>query len=391
MPPSKTKPTNQPVDLPTRKTKPPDDPTIMVGGQPKIDLNATKLQINEFLKRHKVIRPSEGGKRKSLTKLREELKAGGHVVGVEGKSSTVAKGNTLSKLQRAEKTKKEAEYKQLIASNPQGFNVKNTINILGFKNNPIPPKPSAAEIELAGYGGIPINYSPPASTVSSAPDISQGVPVDEMRIYLSGRIPNTAFKDLNKRSLRDLYNEVKAEENEPSSEEEELVSEEETSSEEELLSEEDEEIIYSDEEALFASFPPVVDPWGPQIDPHGPGEDAEPAYLKAVRARKAKEPAADPSGKVESEFGLLEVVDDDDEGEFEEIFYEGREFKIRDEDDLEAGTDVYEDGLISMELVKVGRWGTPEDNPDLFGEEEGEEQVLFFTQALLDYHQSNRD
>ncbi len=28
---------------------------------------------------------------------------------------------------------KEAEYKQLIVSNPQGFNVKNTINILGFK------------------------------------------------------------------------------------------------------------------------------------------------------------------------------------------------------------------------------------------------------------------
>tara|TARA_R100001594_G_scaffold18974_1_gene37091 strand:+ start:5518 stop:6666 length:1149 start_codon:yes stop_codon:yes gene_type:complete len=205
-----------------RKIKPPDDPTIMVGGQPKIDVNATKLQINEFLKLHKVIKPSEGGKRKSLAKLREELKAGGHVVGVEGKSSTVAKGNTLSKLQRAEKTKKEAEYKQLIASNPQGFNVKNTINILGFKSNPIPPKPSAAEIELSGYGGIPINYSPPASTVSSAPDVSKGVKVGEMRIYLSGRIPNTAFKDLNKRDLRELYNEVKAEEaNETSSEEEE--------------------------------------------------------------------------------------------------------------------------------------------------------------------------
>ena len=250
-----------------RKTTPPDDPTIMVGGKPKIDVNATKLQINEFLKLHKVIRSSEGGKRKSLTKLREELKAGGHVVGVEGKSSTVAKGNTLSKLQRAEKTKKEAEYKQLIASNPQGFNVKNTINILGFKNNPIPPKPSAAEIELAGYGGIPINYSPPASTVSSAPDISQGVPVDEIRIYLSSRLPNTAFKDLNKRDLRDLYNEQKAKENEPSSEEEEedtaleFDDTEEEEQEEEQEEEDDlpdmtdddieEEFTDSDEEAMM--------------------------------------------------------------------------------------------------------------------------------------------
>ena len=192
-----------------RKTKAPDDPTIMVGGQPKIDVNATKLQINEFLKLHKVIRPSQGGKRKPLNQLREELKAGGHVVGVAGLSGIQKKGN-ISMAEKAEKERKEAEYKQLIQSNPQGFNVKNTFNILGFNNAPIPPVPSAAEIELSGYGGLPVNYSPPVSSVSSTQlieDFSKGKTVGEMRDYLTTRVAVTAFRGMRKGDLRDLYNE----------------------------------------------------------------------------------------------------------------------------------------------------------------------------------------
>ena len=80
-----------------RKIKPPNDPTQMVGGLPKISINANKLQINEFLKLNKKlltpkIQRSSGGKQKSLDVLREELQAGGHFVGVKDETNTSSRG-----------------------------------------------------------------------------------------------------------------------------------------------------------------------------------------------------------------------------------------------------------------------------------------------------------
>jgi len=197
-----------------RKTKAPDDPTIFVGGKPKIDINANKLQINEFLKRHKVIKPSQGGKRKSLTQLRQELIDGGHVVGVKGKTGTTKTKGGGARKQGEEDKKKQEEYKKILAANPQGFNVKN-VNPIGFTikgfNTPIDAyKPTTEEIFSSGYGGIPI--SNPASSVSSPRlELQEDYlkTPSEMRDYLTSRVPVDDFRNLRKAELRELYNKVR--------------------------------------------------------------------------------------------------------------------------------------------------------------------------------------
>ena len=103
-----------------RKIKPPDDPTQMVGGRPKISINANKLQINEFLKRNKKslnpsIQRTAGGKAKSLDVLRKELEEGGHFVGVKDTKNTSSRGAKTSKA-NVEKQQKEEKYKQLITA-----------------------------------------------------------------------------------------------------------------------------------------------------------------------------------------------------------------------------------------------------------------------------------
>ena len=143
-----------------RKTEAPPDPSQLLGGKPVISINANKLQINEFLKLHKKtlgIKPTEGGKRKSLIQLREELKEGGHFVGVESSSSN---------------NKSEEEYKTLLEKNPQGFNVKNTnmIKIAGFSSEAGPvsySKPTKEQVFMSGHTGLPALS--PVVSLPSAP------------------------------------------------------------------------------------------------------------------------------------------------------------------------------------------------------------------------------
>lgn len=182
----------------------------------KIDVNATKDEIMAFLKRTKVIKVSENRKRKTLKVLREELEAGGHFVGVVGKTGTQYKGK-IGADALAEANKKRDEYQILTNQNPLGFNVKNTIQILGFKKaEDRPPPPSAAEIELSGYGGLPAKEtaSPPASSVDlPSEDYSKGLPVDQMRDFLSQN--GVDWKGMNKRDLRQRYNEEKEKQQPP--------------------------------------------------------------------------------------------------------------------------------------------------------------------------------
>ena len=202
--------------MPERKTKAPDDPTIFVGGKPKIDINANKLQINEFLKRHKVIKPSQGGKRKSLTQLRQELIDGGHVVGVKGKTGTTKTKGGGARKQGEEDKKKQEEYKKVLKANPQGFNVKN-VNPIGFTirgfNNPIDAyKPTTDEIFSSGYGGIPIRSNPASGVSSPRLELEEDYylkTVSEMRDYLTSRVPVEDFRDLRKAELREFYDKVR--------------------------------------------------------------------------------------------------------------------------------------------------------------------------------------
>ena len=184
-----------------RKIKPPNDPTQMVGGLPKISINANKLQINEFLKLNKKlltpkIQRSSGGKQKSLDVLREELQAGGHFVGVKDETNTSSRGAKTSKA-NVEKQKKEEDYKKVLAANPEGFNVKNTSFILqGFQID----TPSPAQLFSSGYGGLPIK---------------EKMPVSELREYLSTKMPSENFKGLSKKELRVIYDMEQAKDAEP--------------------------------------------------------------------------------------------------------------------------------------------------------------------------------
>ena len=189
-----------------RKIKPPDDPTQMVGGRPKISINANKLQINEFLKRNKKslnpsIQRTAGGKAKSLDVLRKELEEGGHFVGVKDTKNTSSRGAKTSKA-NIEKQEKEEKYKQLITANPQGFNVKNinTISLMGFtKETFVPPAPSQGEIAMSGFGGMPVPDELQEKVKTKLPGIT------EMRDFLATRVPMTVFKNMGKAEMYQLY------------------------------------------------------------------------------------------------------------------------------------------------------------------------------------------
>ena len=189
-----------------RKIKPPDDPTQMVAGRPKISINANKLQINEFLKRNKKslnpsIQRSSGGKQKSLDVLRKELEEGGHFVGVKDTTNTSSRGAKTSKA-NVEKQEKEDQYKQLITANPQGFNVKNinTISLMGFtKETFVTPAPSQDEIAMSGFGGMPVPDELQEKVKTKLPGIT------EMRDYLSTQTPNVNFANLSKKDMFEMY------------------------------------------------------------------------------------------------------------------------------------------------------------------------------------------
>ena len=168
-----------------RKIKPPDDPTQWVGGKPKIDMNTNKLQINEFVKRHKKIlglpKPPKG-KRKSLTQLQEELSSGGHFIGTKGAAAAknVSKRGPMVGA-KLEQKKKEEEYAKQIKALPQGFSEKHHpkklgamasigatavtdpitkgMVLLGFSSDyDFLDPPSTEEVEMSGYGGLPVSY-----------------------------------------------------------------------------------------------------------------------------------------------------------------------------------------------------------------------------------------
>ena len=143
------------VPLSERKIKPPDDPTIMVDGVPKISVNASKKEIAEFLKIHKKLHnkkvgvygyregPSGKSLRKTSEQLRVDLISGGHMIG-----EAVSKKNPSSRgpsTAPANIAAKEAKEKQI-----------SEIKLNGWTSEPVQPAPDPAVINMSGYGGLPV-------------------------------------------------------------------------------------------------------------------------------------------------------------------------------------------------------------------------------------------
>ena len=200
-----------------RKIKPPDDPTIMVDGVPKLSINANKLQIAEYLKINKAIHnrkvgiygyrqgPS-GPLRKTSKQLRDELIAGGHMVGELTEQAKKNPGRKGGASKPANIAAKIAEDKQIAEIKLNGWTPVST-------TAPAPtPAPDPAVINMSGYGGIPIDLAPTTTAEAEAP---QKFYVGSMRDYLSTRIANPiSYLILSKKELIKLYLIEKAKEGE---------------------------------------------------------------------------------------------------------------------------------------------------------------------------------
>ena len=102
-------------------------------GKPTLAANSNKLEIMDFIKKHKVIKLTENKKRKSLKVLREELEAGGYFVGVKGKTKrTIKRGQKLSEKSVEKDKEAQQAYQKVLQANPQGFYVSNKIVISGL-------------------------------------------------------------------------------------------------------------------------------------------------------------------------------------------------------------------------------------------------------------------
>mgnify|MGYP003640594852 CR=1 FL=1 len=143
------------VPLSERKIKPPDDPTIMVDGVPKISVNASKKEIAEFLKIHKKLHnkkvgvygyregPSGKSLRKTSEQLRVDLISGGHMIGeAVSKKNPSRRGPSTAPANIAAK---EAKAKQI-----------SEIKLNGWTSEPVQTAPDPAVINMSGYGGLPV-------------------------------------------------------------------------------------------------------------------------------------------------------------------------------------------------------------------------------------------
>ena len=189
MPPSTAKPK---VPKARRAANPIKDPTIMVDGVPKISVNATKVQMEEFLKRHPHIGSSGekvNGKhrRKPGEQLKLELVEGGHTVGAKAVSNPSGRGGASKPANIAAKAAEEQQISQ--------------IKLNGWTPEAFIPPPTPAVINMSGYGGIPI---PPVSQAVKERKLEK-TKIGDMRDYLSSRMANTAFKDLDKPQTLKLF------------------------------------------------------------------------------------------------------------------------------------------------------------------------------------------
>ena len=218
------------------------------------------IEFIKFISDNKLSIPiTEGGKRRGVKALKEDLEKGGYLIGVKGKSKAPkSRGEKPKQAGLKEKQiQQQEQYAKLTQQFPEGFSAKNVnvIKLSGFSATNVPPAQpvSTIQVEYSGYGGIPIkapavsqaaqltgyereptpsemrdyltsrvpvddfrNLAKPALKElydkvrgSDKTDYSKGVPIREMRDYLSSILPNTVFKDMRKGEIRELYNKYK--------------------------------------------------------------------------------------------------------------------------------------------------------------------------------------
>jgi hypothetical protein len=223
--------------------------------RPKIDINEGKFEFIKFIRDNKLSIPiTEGGKRRGVKALKEDLEKGGYLIGVKGKSKAPKSRGEKPKQSglKEKQIQQQQQYAKLTQQFPEGFSAKNVnvIKLSGFSATNVPPAQpvSPIQVEYSGYGGIPITTQltgyerePTPSEMrdyltSRVPvddfryltkpalkelydkvrsgedktDYSKGVPMRDMKEYLSGiGVPNTVFKDMKKSELRELFNKYK--------------------------------------------------------------------------------------------------------------------------------------------------------------------------------------
>ncbi len=168
---------------------------------PTIDINSGKWELIKFISDNKLSIPiTDGGKRRGVKALREDLEKGGYIVGVKGKSKAPkSRGKPPPAKVKVDQLSAEEQYKSLLKQFPTGFGgVKNVnvIKIAGFSSQTdVPFVPATTqEVELSGHGGI---------------QLKKPISVNDMRDYLTSRVPADDFSGLGKAALRELYNKVK--------------------------------------------------------------------------------------------------------------------------------------------------------------------------------------
>ena len=181
------------VPLSERKIKPPDDPTIMVDGVPKISVNANKKEIAEFLKIHKKLHnkkvgvygyregPSGKSLRKTSEQLRVDLISGGHMIGeAVSKKNPSRRGPSTAPANIAAKEAKEKQISE--------------IKLNGWTSEPVQPPPTQAVINMSGYGGLALPL--PATAGIGLPYVTREPTEEELAhmkaVWLAG---NQAGKD----------------------------------------------------------------------------------------------------------------------------------------------------------------------------------------------------
>ena len=122
-----------------------DDPTIIVGGKPFLSQSSSRVQMLEFIRINKTKDVKAGigkkdpefvkpGQRKSEARLRKELEEAGYFIGAQVKF----KPGPKSTKENLDVVERDEEINKILMELGHGLNIKNTKNIGGFKNAPVP-------------------------------------------------------------------------------------------------------------------------------------------------------------------------------------------------------------------------------------------------------------
>ena len=175
---------------------------------PTLDINADKWETIKFISANKLSIPiTEGGKRRGVKALKEDLEKGGYIVGVKGKSKAPKQRGVASSVKAGKNLTSEQRYAKLLETFPTGFGGVSNINpikLRGFVNTteftPAATPATTEDVHMSGYGGLPYFVNRLGSV-----DLS----VQQLRDYLSSHVPTEDFRNLRPYELKQFYIKVR--------------------------------------------------------------------------------------------------------------------------------------------------------------------------------------